>query len=602
MIETPGPTRPSLLARIVALFAGALMLIGVAVIVAAAPASAVDCLDCPGGGGGGGGGTNMYSAQLTVTRPTAGVVTSSPAGLNCPASGGGSCTITDSQITSDSAWPTTGWPTYTLTWSGGGSGYAPGWSGACTGSVCSVVNDGDKTVTVTPYDNAAPQLVGVQVPQRVGPSTPMTASATDNSGSVAGYRWFVCAGDVSTCSAQRSSQSSSITLGELSPGAYTVSVSAIDAASNLSSTLTAHTTLAVAPVLTVSQTPAATPQLALTFSTDDTYVSAANRQCRAYLGDTAPGSEPAFSACTTPTTYAPTLADGSYAVDIKATNDVGQTAQAHRQVIVDATAPTVAFVSGPAEGAIVNATSTHFGFEVTDANPGAATCSIDSGAATSCTDGVDLADVANGTHSVLVNATDRAGNAATATRHVIVEIPTAVHTTQIVSTYGRAAMLTATVTPVAATGTMRFRTSAGVTLCTATISKGVASCAGPDTLPAGTRTITATYTGSYSGSSSYATLVVRRAATGLHAAANRASVHKGKSVTVTASRLPSTATGTVTVLRGRHALCHAAVRHGRARCSLLATLNPGHYSLTVMYGGNGNYLASTGTVHITVTK
>jgi hypothetical protein len=163
-------------------------------------------------------------------------------------------------------------------------------------------------------------------------------------------------------------------------------------------------------------------------------------------------------------------------------------------------------------------------------------------------------------------------------------------------------VLRATVSPATATGTVRFRTSNGATLCTATIVSGAAHCSAPANLGAGTRKITAAYSGHFSASSASSTLVIARAATRLHATASRRAVRHAAVEVITARGLPAGATGTVTVTRPGHLLGHAMVRKGTARISFRANLRRGHYTLTVRYGGNGNYAGSVAILHITVTK
>jgi large repetitive protein len=100
-------------------------------------------------------------------------------------------------------------------------------------------------------------------------------------------------------------------------------------------------------------------------------------------------------------------------------------------------------------------------------------------------------------------------------------------------------MLSATVTPSAATGTVTF-TSGGTTLCSATLSSGSASCSKQISLAGGSNTVTATYGGNttYAGSSGTATLTVDTVPSVNSASSATFTVGTSGSFQVTASGYP----------------------------------------------------------------
>src|SRR4029079_10070404 len=125
-------------------------------------AAAAPCLNCPPPPGGGAPHTSV-THKLTVPRPTAGTITSTPSDISCPAGSGGTCSASDSQrvaCTDDACDPPDpdAWETYTLSASGGPSGFAASWGGACSGSSCSVKLDDDKTGYITWVDVTNPSV------------------------------------------------------------------------------------------------------------------------------------------------------------------------------------------------------------------------------------------------------------------------------------------------------------------------------------------------------------------------------------------------------------------------------------------------------------
>ena len=163
------------------------------------------------------------------------------------------------------------------------------------------------------------------------------------------------------------------------------------------------------------------------------------------------------------------------------------------------------------------------------------------------------------------------------------------------ATVGQATVLTATVSPSAATGTVTFMDGT-TTLGTATLSGGTATYSATFST-AGTRSLTAVY----AGSSTYATstsaalseaVTLPSTTTVLTSATNP--VWQNQATTLTATVTPSTATGTVTFKDGSTTLGTATLNAGVATYS--ATFgSTGSHSLTAVYGGSTSYATSTST-------
>ncbi len=168
------------------------------------------------------------------------------------------------------------------------------------------------------------------------------------------------------------------------------------------------------------------------------------------------------------------------------------------------------------------------------------------------------------------------------------------------SSYGQSVTFTATVKPTSGsgtpTGTVTFYNT-GTALGTGTVSSGVAKLS-TTALPAGTDSITATYSGdnTYSGSTSSAlnqTVSQENSTTALGCTPSTASY--GQSVTCTATITPQyggALTGTVTFYNGASSIGTATLS-GTTATLTTSTLPVGTDSLTATYGGDANNLGST---------
>jgi hypothetical protein len=144
--------------------------------------------------------------------------------------------------------------------------------------------------------------------------------------------------------------------------------------------------------------------------------------------DTTFGNPPAF-----PAFAAGGFADGTHQLTVVGVDGGGRasSASAPVEIVVDRTAPSLAFTSGPAEGATVRPGSVAVGFSASDVHgPVVVTCSLDGGPFTDCSqfDGANgsftTAALGDGTHTVTVRGADHpsdAPNVGTITRTVRVD-------------------------------------------------------------------------------------------------------------------------------------------------------------------------------------
>ena len=165
------------------------------------------------------------------------------------------------------------------------------------------------------------------------------------------------------------------------------------------------------------------------------------------------------------------------------------------------------------------------------------------------------------------------------------------------STYGDTVTFTATVTPGTATGTVQFKIDGSAFGSPVMVSGGSATSGGISTLPVGTHTIEADYSGDTNHAASSWTLsqtVLKASSTVTLSSSVNPSVY-GQSVTFTAKVTPATATGTVTFKDGKRTLGTAALAGGTATFTTPATppLIVGIHSITAVYGGDANSAKST---------
>ena len=211
-----------------------------------------------------------------------------------------------------------------------------------------------------------------------------------------------------------------------------------------------------------------------------------------------------------------------------------------------------------------------------------------------------------GTHPITaVLVADANSNSATsAVVTQTVQAPTAISVSSVnaASTYGRPVTFTASVTPSAATGTVRFDDGT-TTIGTAALANGTASLT-VSSLAAGNHAILAFYLGDgiylpYSSTTWVQT--VNKAPTTAFAISSVNPSTAGQAVTFTANILPATATGGVQFMDGATVLGSATLSNGSATLGTSA-LAGGSHSVTAVYGGDANYLGSTSGVLMQTVK
>jgi hypothetical protein len=208
--------------------------------------------------------------------------------------------------------------------------------------------------------------------------------------------------------------------------------------------------------------------------------------------------------------------------------------------------------------------------------------------------------LAVGTHGITANYggnTDYLTSTSTAISQRIAAVLTPTTTTLASdlnpSTIGSGVLLTATVSPSSATGTLTFKDGT-TALGTVTVGHGSGGYT-TSALAIGSHSLTAVFSGSgnYAGSTSAGlTQTVNGLPTTTTLASSATSITQGASITLTATVSPLTATGTVTFKDGSTTLGTATLSNGSGSYSTSA-LGAGSHSLTAVYGGNQTYASST---------
>jgi uncharacterized protein YhfF len=189
----------------------------------------------------------------------------------------------------------------------------------------------------------------------------------------------------------------------LTAGAHSFDVRAVDPAGNADPTPASYswTIDVAAPDTVISSGPASpTNQTSATFAFTATEAGS-TFECRLDGG--------AFTACTTPKTYAG-LAAGAHTFEVRATDPAGNTDQtpASDGWTIDMTPPETSIDAGPADP--TNQTSAVFSFSAGEAGS-TFECRLDGAAFASCASSKTYTGLAAGTHTFEVRAVDPAGNA-----------------------------------------------------------------------------------------------------------------------------------------------------------------------------------------------
>jgi len=169
------------------------------------------------------------------------------------------------------------------------------------------------------------------------------------------------------------------------------------------------------------------------------------------------------------------------------------------------------------------------------------------------------------------------------------------------SVVGQAVTYTATVNAPVATGTVEFRDGgAAISGCSArAVSSGSATCVASAYMAVATHSITAVYSGNgnyVASTSSTVTQVVGKASTTTSVGSSASPSVVGQAVTYTATVSATAATGTVEFKDGAVVIggCGArTVSSGGATCVVSGYAGAATHSITAVYSGDGNYVAST---------
>lgn len=261
--------------------------------------------------------------------------------------------------------------------------------------------------------------------------------------------------------------------GALSQAAHTITVQASDAAGNLGNTSTTFTVDTTAPTVAISP--------AIPSPTNVNNPSVAFTVTGGPATTTCQVDSSAAASCTSPF-VPPALSDGSHTIKVIATDTAGNSGNTSNTFTVDTAVPVVT-ITPPANPGKDSTPSIVFA-----SNEPSSTfkCQVDGGALATCTSPFTTATLGDGSHTVLVQATDTASNVGSSSTTFTID--TTVPTVTI--TAGPRGGLPTGDSPQIFT----FTTGAGATSTQCKVNTGAfAACTSPfvtGTLTAGTQTIT----------------------------------------------------------------------------------------------------------------
>jgi len=406
---------------------------------------------------------HTYSSTLTVNTQNVGSVTSSPAGIACP----GDCTEQDDVTVPSNIRPTLGWTTYTLTASGGPAGTTPAWSGCDSEDSshrCIVANDDETTsVALGWFDITDPtvQLTSPAEGAKVGPTVLAQATAADGAG-IMKVRFEI--DNVVEVTDFTAPYTANLNLSQFPSGSTHYITAQVFDNNGRTSQVNHLVTVDKSVGVTVGQIPAyisSPAQSVVTISTDPD----ASMECRVNSGTPTACAAPSHQFLDDAT------ADGSYTLQVVATDDVGNIATANRSTVLDTTAPAIAITRSPTSGSVASTGS--FTVHATDANLDTLTCTLDGRAVACAADVAAKATFAPGRHTFVATAHDKAGNVATASRTFTSRGRVAMRAKKKI--HKRRATLRVSHLPIAATGKVVFLRGKHQ-LCKATVHRGTASC------------------------------------------------------------------------------------------------------------------------------
>ncbi|KAB8142250.1 isopeptide-forming domain-containing fimbrial protein [Chloroflexia bacterium SDU3-3] len=268
-------------------------------------------------------------------------------------------------------------------------------NGSHTFTVYAVDGLGNADATPASYswtvDTTAPDTTIVSGPPALASSASATFdfSATET----ATFQCRLDGGPYAACS-------DPVTFASLSDGAHTLSVFAVDAASNVDPTPATYawTVDTTAPDTTIDSQPA-NPSNSTSATFDFSASESATFECKL--------DGEAYAACTSPQSYTG-LADGSHTFSVRATDAAGNLdpTPASYTWLIDASAPDTTIDSQPANPS--NSASATFDFSANET--ATFECKLDSGAYAACTSPQSYTGLSEGSHTFSVRATDTTGN------------------------------------------------------------------------------------------------------------------------------------------------------------------------------------------------
>ncbi|MFM6929043.1 MAG: beta strand repeat-containing protein [Bdellovibrio sp.] len=278
-------------------------------------------------------------------------------------------------------------------------------------AVDSVGNIGSTVSSSWMIDTTAPTINISSTPSSMTNATTasFSFSATDTGGgSVASYQCKLDAGSYQSCISPQSYSS-------LGAGNHTFSVTATDTAGNTSTAATYSWSLDLtSPTVTITANPTSLNNAtsgSFSFSaTDSGGGSIASYQCKL--------DSNLYSACSSPSNVSG-LSQGAHTYYVTATDTAGNNSVAATYTwTTDLTAPTLSLTANPA--LLTNATTASFSFSAVDTGGGSVAnfkCSLDGGAAATCTSPASYSSLAAGGHNFAIYTTDTAGNISATTTY-----------------------------------------------------------------------------------------------------------------------------------------------------------------------------------------
>ena len=257
-------------------------------------------------------------------------------------------------------------------------------------SAAGTVDPSPATRTWT-VDGTAPTVMITAQP--TNPSSDSTPSFSFTSpDSTATFDCRIDAGTFAPCT-------SAFTSAALADGMHTFHVRAKDPVGNIGTEDTYTWTIdTMAPTVTITSGPNGLIAVATASYVFTTAGSPTVIECQLDTG--------AFAACTSPRAYT-AIADGAHTFTVRVTDAAGNTGMDMRMFTVDTMAPVVTITAAPTNPT-ADSTPT-FMFTVTGM-PMTTQCSVDGGMFAACASPFTTAALADASHTVIVRATDAAGN------------------------------------------------------------------------------------------------------------------------------------------------------------------------------------------------